>query len=36
MHGFGRYEYGDGRIYEGEYVKNVKNGFGIYYFEDKP
>ncbi len=34
MHGNGVYKYPDGRIYEGEFVNNVKHGYGILTFPD--
>ena len=34
MEGLGIYEWKDGRMYEGEYMKNKKRGFGIYVYSD--
>ena len=34
MEGLGIYEWKDGRMYEGEYMKNKKHGFGIYVYSD--
>ena len=32
MHGFGKYTYNDGRIYEGEYSEGIKNGRGKFIY----
>jgi hypothetical protein len=34
MHGFGIYEWKDGRKYEGEYYLDKKHGFGKYRWVD--
>ncbi len=34
MNGFGRFEWPDGKIYEGEYVNDKKEGFGIINWPD--
>ena len=34
MHGQGIYTWPDGRIYDGEYANDVKDGFGIYRWAD--
>jgi hypothetical protein len=31
-HGFGKFYYKDGRIYEGNWQENIKFGFGAVYF----
>lgn len=30
MHGKGRYRWADGRVYEGEYYQDKKEGYGVY------
>lgn len=34
MHGKGIYKWGDGRIFEGQYVDDRKQGIGIYLWAD--
>ena len=34
MHGKGKLEWPDGRVYEGEYEYDKKNGFGIFRWAD--
>ncbi len=34
MEGFGVYYWPDGRVYEGQFVKNKKSGFGVYTWSD--
>ena len=34
MHGKGVYKWADGRVYEGEFVNDKRNGFGIYTWTD--
>ena len=34
MHGLGTYQWGDGRLYHGNYVLDKKNGYGIYVWAD--
>ena len=35
MHGIGKYEFGDGTTYEGEYEKGVRNGKGKYTYSQR-
>lgn len=34
MHGKGVYTWKDGRVYDGEYVEDKKNGYGVYRWAD--
>jgi len=34
MHGRGRYEWADGRIYDGEYIDDLKDGEGTFHWAD--
>ena len=34
MHGFGKYTWKDGRVYEGGYVNDKKEGKGVYIWHD--
>ena len=34
MNGFGKYSYSDGKIYEGEFVNDIKHGKGKMTFPD--
>ena len=34
MHGYGVYTWKDGRKYEGEYIKDRKQGMGVYLWAD--
>ena len=34
MHGKGKYTWPDGRIYDGEYVNDKKEGEGVYSWSD--
>ena len=34
MHGFGVYKWTDGRLYEGEYQNDKKQGHGRYVYAD--
>ena len=34
MHGYGEYKWGDGRSYEGNYIRDKKHGFGKYTWAD--
>ena len=35
MHGNGKVEWNDGKIYEGEYENDKKHGFGTFSWPDK-
>ena len=32
MHGFGTFTWPNGRKYIGDYVKDIKEGFGVFYY----
>lgn len=34
MHGKGIYKWKDGRMYDGEYAEDKKNGYGVYVWAD--
>jgi hypothetical protein len=34
IHGLGKYQWPDGRTYEGEYKDDQKEGFGVYTWSD--
>jgi len=34
MHGYGFYQWPDGRRFMGEYKKDKKQGYGIYFWTD--
>ena len=34
MHGFGKFEFADGRTYEGHYLKGLRDGQGVYKWTD--
>lgn len=34
MHGFGTYDYGDGNIYKGNFLKDKKHGKGKYKYKN--
>jgi len=34
MHGKGIYEWGDGRVYQGSYVSDMREGFGLFKWPD--
>ena len=34
MHGRGKLEFPDGRIYEGDYLDDLRDGFGIFAYPD--
>ena len=35
MNGKGRFTYKDGKWYEGEYVNDKKEGYGVYFWDSK-
>lgn len=36
MHGFGRFSFGDGKVYEGYYKNDKKDGYGVFVWPSEP
>jgi len=34
MHGRGKYEWSDGRKYDGDYIEDLKHGYGVFTWPD--